>query len=143
MIKKHYKKSEINLLKKKKKKPSFSLAVRDFGKSLIHEEKVLLSAIIAAVVFLGMVIYAGVQVSVSLQAYRQAKGERDRVVYELSFWEQVLRIHPDYRDAYFKVALLRYQLGDPVSSKGYLQKAMEIDPNFEEGKKLKEMLTSD
>lgn len=142
MAKKHYKKSEINL-NKKKKKPSFSQAVRDFGTSLLHEEKVLFAAILTAVVFLGMVIYAAAQLSSSLQGYKTAKVERDKIVYELSFWEQVVRSHPDYRDAYFKMALLRYQLGDKVSSKGYLQKAMEIDPNFEEGKKLKEVLEAE
>lgn len=138
-MKKHYKKSEINL-NKKKKTPTVKQVLLDFAKSLIHEEKLLLTAIVAGLFFFGAVIFAGIQLSSSLQTYREAKADRDRVVYELSFWEQVLRIHPDYRDAYFKLALLRYRLGDTTSSKGYVQKALDIDPNFEEGKQLQKLL---
>jgi tetratricopeptide (TPR) repeat protein len=139
MIRKRYKKSEINL-NKSKKPPSIKRSIIEFGISLVHEEKVLLTAILTAVFFFCLVLYASTQLSQALQLQQQAKAHRDRLVYEISFWEQVLRVHPDYRDAYFMLAVLKYRFGERIPSKEYLQKAMEIDPNFAQGKKLQQLL---
>lgn len=138
-MKKHYKKSEINL-NKKKKKPSFSTSIVDFARSLIHEEKTMFVAIASAVFFFCLIIIESMQISQTLDTQKQRKKEKDRVTYEMSFWQQVINTHPDYRDAYFMVALLQYRLGDTVSSKGYVQKAMSIDPNFTKGRELQKIL---
>ncbi len=138
-MKKQYKKSEINL-NKKKKKPSFSASAKNFARSLLYEEKTLFIAIALAVFFFCLIIFESVHVSQSLQQQTIIKKQKDRVVYELSFWQQVINSHPDYRDAYFEVAILEYRLGDTISSKGYLQKAMSLDPNFEKGKELEKVL---
>jgi hypothetical protein len=138
-LKKHYKKSEINL-NKKKKKPSFGASISDFALTLIHEEKLMLVAIFSAIFFFSLIILESLQISQNLKKQADVKQQKDRIVYEISFWQQVVSAHPQYRDAYFMIALLQYRLGDIVSSKGYLQKAMSIDPNFEKGKELEKIL---
>lgn len=72
---------------------------------------------------------------------RKLVGETSDLQRRLEFWENEVKIHPDYRDAYFNLALISYQLKDFDSSINNLQKALEIDPNFEKGKKFQEILS--
>jgi hypothetical protein len=55
---------------------------------------------------------------------------RVQLLQERSYWEDVSSRHQGYRDAYFKVALLSYQLGDLTTTKTYLQKTLTTDPMF-------------
>lgn len=139
MVKSRRKKAEINL-NKKKKKPGISASIYDFALTLIHEEKLLFAGIASAVFFLLLVVFAAFQLSSSLTQQKEAKKEKERVKYEVVFWEKVVQLHPDYRDGYFMLAVLEYQLGEASQSKSFLSKAMEIDPNFTKGKELEQML---
>lgn len=68
-----------------------------------------------------------------LQVFSQIQAsrlERDQLAMERSYWEDVLSRHQGYRDAYFKVALLSYQLGDMQTTKTYLAKTLTVDPTF-------------
>jgi hypothetical protein len=71
---------------------------------------------------------------------RMLTNEKIRVLNELVFWQNEVKLKPDYRDAYFSLALLNYQLKDLNKSNEYLEKTMLLDPNFEKGKELKELL---
>ena len=68
--------------------------------------------------------------------------ERQEIIKEVKFWKGVVAEYKDYRDAYFKLALLAYRLGDFKASKFYLEKALDIDPNFEKGRKLEGILST-
>jgi hypothetical protein len=46
-------------------------------------------------------------------------------------WQKIVADSPTYRDGYLQLAAIEYKLKNQISSKSYLQKAMEIDPNFE------------
>lgn len=59
---------------------------------------------------------------------------------ELVFWEKVVEKHTDYRDAFMKVSLLQYQLGDMDGAKKSLEKALELDPNFAKARELQKVL---
>lgn len=71
---------------------------------------------------------------------RQYKGEKKNITNELSYWENTVRQKPDYRDGYFSLALIYYQMKDFNKSSENLNKAMSLDPNFEKGKELKGIL---
>lgn len=66
--------------------------------------------------------------------------ERHEIAKEIEFWKGVVAQYSDYRDAYFNLALLEYRLGDFKGSKFYLEKVLDIDPNFERGRELQEIL---
>lgn len=66
--------------------------------------------------------------------------ERGKIIFEISHWEKIATNYKDYRDAYFKLAVLEYQLGESEKSKNYLDKALELDPNFEKGRELEGLL---
>ena len=61
------------------------------------------------------------------------KNERREVVKDLNYWNNQVIDKPNYRDGYFKLALIYYQLGDNYNSEENLVKAMRLDPNFKEG----------
>lgn len=82
----------------------------------------------------------GVQYVSFAQEYSFKEQERIRIQEEVGFWEQVVEKYPDYRDAYFKIALLEYQLGSTVKSKEFLQKTLLLDPNFDKGRELERIL---
>jgi tetratricopeptide (TPR) repeat protein len=141
MTRKHYKKTEINL-NKSRKQPSVLHGIENFGKSLFHEEKILLTAIVSALVCFCLIIFASIDLSQSISVQKNMKKEKDRVAYELSYWQEIVKLHPDYRDGYFKLALIQYRLGKTKQSRENVEKAMEIDPNFSEGKEFEKMLES-
>lgn len=82
-------------------------------------------------------------VSIMLRSYqliegmhflRQASAQRQDILSQREYWEDVVKRHEGYRDAYFKLAVLSYQLGEKEKARTYLQTTLEIDPNFKEGR---------
>jgi len=45
-------------------------------------------------------------------------------------WHRTIQLHPDYRDGYYMLALLAYQLNRIEESKSYLTIIKNLDPNF-------------
>lgn len=71
-----------------------------------------------------------ISVSKNLTTLKSIEGERSKTQREIIYWEEIVATHPSYRDAYFKLALLEYQLGDREKTSIYLKKTLEIDPNY-------------
>ena len=71
---------------------------------------------------------------------KKAKESPSQIQHEISFWEKIIKEKPDYRDAYFQLAILSYQLGKIKKAQTYLQKTLDLDPNFEPARKLEKML---
>lgn len=49
---------------------------------------------------------------------------------DMKLWESIAAKYPRYRDAYFQAAVLAYRLGENDKEKMYLEKTLEIDPNY-------------
>lgn len=62
--------------------------------------------------------------------------ERQAVLAEITSWENRASQYSGYRDAYFTLAVLYYRLREREKAKENLEKAFQIDPNFEKGRKL-------
>lgn len=73
-------------------------------------------------------------------ALNQAKEEPKMIRQEISFWEEVIQKKADYRDAYFRLAVLNYQIGQKEEAKRYLERTLELDPDFEPAQKLQKSL---
>jgi tetratricopeptide (TPR) repeat protein len=76
----------------------------------------------------------------AIKERQQVETEKEKVMQEINYWENVVSEHKDYRDGFFKLALLEYQIGNKQKSWEYLQKSLELDPNFEKGRDLEKML---
>ncbi len=68
--------------------------------------------------------------------------EKFRVVREISFWENEVRIRPGYRDGYMQLALLNFQLKNFTEARENLDKALHLDPNFKKGRELERLIDS-
>ena len=55
-------------------------------------------------------------------------------------WESTRAEKPDYRDAYLHLAWLHHQTYEDQKAKEYLEKAIELDPNFEPTLKLQKII---
>lgn len=62
--------------------------------------------------------------------------ERAHIEKEVAYWQQVAYKYKGYRDVYYRIATLQFKLGNVSASQEYLKKALELDPNFPEGRVL-------
>lgn len=67
---------------------------------------------------------------------QQIENQPEEIKKEIISLQKLTEQYPNYRDAYFKLAILNWKLYRPFDSKKYLDKALEIDPNNEVAKKL-------
>jgi tetratricopeptide (TPR) repeat protein len=86
------------------------------------------------------ILIVGLNLYNNYQKYEALSGEKARIKSEIAFWNSEVEKKPGFRDGYFSLALLHYQLKDFNKSEEFLNYAMEIDPNFEKGKELEVIL---
>jgi len=72
--------------------------------------------------------------------YRQISTQRENLQSQINFWRSIADKYDGYKDAYFRIALLEYQLGDFQKAKDANLKALVLDPNFDDAKKLEVIL---
>lgn len=58
----------------------------------------------------------------------------------IAAWEKILEEKPDYRDGWLQLTILHYKLYEDEKAKKCLEKALELDPNFEPAKKLENII---
>lgn len=88
---------------------------------------------LSCVVLIVVLFVESYQLFSSLQILTAISRQREVVALERRYWDDVLKRHAGYRDAYFKAGVLSYQLGEKDRASKYIYKALEIDPEFEEG----------
>ena len=69
-----------------------------------------------------------------------AKWQRAPIEAEIKQWEEVVEKTPTYRDGYLKLATLYWKLRQDDKARVAIQKAKEIDPNYEATYELEEKL---
>lgn len=132
--KKFYKKAKPKA--EKKKLPSNYRKITE----IIHSDHfVFLAGLICLLI---AIIIVSINLIENIKLRSQYEAEKKNAAIGLVFWNNQIKEKPNYRDAYFSLALIYYQIKDFKNSSEYLQKAMEIDPNFKEGKELGEILKS-
>ena len=89
---------------------------------------------------IGLVLILSLHLLVSLQRQKEINFERTKIESEIKLWEEISQKFPEYKDAYFQLAVLNYKLGNIEPAKYYVEKALFIDPNFEKAKNLQKIL---
>lgn len=92
------------------------------------------------VLLMVLVIFLLVITATGLKEYRQGQYilglavERDaqtqKLKRQISRWEQIASASPTYRDAYIQLAVISDQLNSFVEARFYLEKVLELDPNW-------------
>ena len=89
----------------------------------------------------GIIIFT-LKIYENIATYTKIVFERQNLRSQISFWKSISEKYEGYKDAYFRIALLEYRLGNFDKAKEYNQKALFLDPNFEDAKKLEEILSN-
>ncbi|HSW88838.1 MAG TPA: hypothetical protein VLG12_06775 [Candidatus Saccharimonadales bacterium] len=108
--------------------------------SRVITERWFLIGLVSGVLLVGIIIIAG-NIQANIEERKNLEQKRAKIKQEITYWQESARKYPGYRDAYFQLALLEYQLGDAQSSQSYLNKVESIDPNFQEAYKLEKLLS--
>jgi len=58
----------------------------------------------------------------------------------IAAWEKIIEEKPDYRDSYLQLTYLHYKLYENEKAKEYLEKAIELDPNYELTREMEKIL---
>ncbi len=145
MKKKILKKSKIKEKSKPshffKKKEKLSQPLRFPNIFRIITEKYFLGFIVsfALVVILAIV---GLDLYKDIKVQQKTEKERKEIISKIKYWQEVIDKYNDYRDAYFQLAILEYRLKNFDKAKSYVNKSLSIDPNFEKGRELEQILNS-
>lgn len=75
-----------------------------------------------------------------VQELRNTLQQRSQSMMQLRRWEAAIMRYPGSRDAYIGASIVAYQLGDYNKSRQYIEKALEIDPNNIDARKLENSL---
>ena len=76
----------------------------------------------------------------NLKEQGKTTDEKVALVREQIFWQEEVSKNPGYRDAYFSLALVDYRLNDIKNTKQNLEKALSLDPTFQEGREFKQII---
>lgn len=101
--------------------------------------KLLFVGIFSGVLLTGVILQA-LQLATNYQRQALLIQERQQLGLEIDRWKQIQSKYPEYRDVSYRIAVLEYKLGNEAESQKHLKKALELDPNFKEGRVLGEKI---
>lgn len=131
MKKKFYKKS---VKQKNEELPSNSRTIPEKLNTDGYIFLVGFTVVLVAISLISLDIYA------NFNKQKELTNEKFRILKEVSFWENEVITKPGYRDAYMKLAVLNFQMKNFTEARVNLEKALELDPNFEKGRELEKLL---
>ena len=76
-----------------------------------------------------------------LEKIRNLEEEPEKIKDEIKNWEEILKEKPGHRDIYFRIAILNWQIYREKEALEAVNKALELDPNFEPAKNFKKLLS--
>ena len=98
------------------------------------------SSIILLVVILVSIFVLGFDLMNNIQKQKEIDYQRGKIETQIKFWQDLASKFNDYKEAYYQIASLEYQLGNIDNAKYYLNKALYLDPNFEKARELEKIL---
>lgn len=128
-----------NKLFKKLKELEFRLILQAKHKKYVYYFFVALTLIISTFLIIGILMF-GIKFYKLSNEYTKLRSERISLEQKINFWQSIANKYEGYKDAYFQIALLEYRLGNFKKSQEYNKKALLLDPNFEDSKKLEFLL---
>jgi tetratricopeptide (TPR) repeat protein len=106
-----------------------------FSEVQSHYIKVLLVSAVS-IFLLTLIFLEGVTILANLKQRTILSQQRVQLQYEVKYWEGVANKYQGYRDVYYRIAALQYKLGNISEAQQYVKKALELDPNYPEGRVL-------
>jgi len=111
-----------------------------FKKIKKHQWRLITAGFVSAII-LGAIVIVGADSYRNYKENKKLTEKRRNIENQIRFWELVNRKYTGFRDSYFQLALLEYQLKDFDKARVYLKEVLRLDPNFKSGRKLEDILT--
>lgn len=134
-------------MSKQPSKKSFKLPTIQFPRiprfiteSSLPSFKFVLFGLVTTLLVAGIVLRLA-QIQQGVAAMQLNNLKRQELLLEKNYWQDVIRRHPGYRDATFKLAVLSLRLGQKDDAKMYIDQTLQIDPNFKAGRELAQRLS--
>lgn len=121
---------------KKNLRLSFSLSLQPKLKKFLVIFAAMAVFVVMVVLTAGIAFFT-VKVYQNYQQIAQINAQRQQIQGKINFWQSIADKYDGYKDAYFQMAILDYSLGNFKKAKIENQKALTLDPNFDDAKNLK------
>jgi tetratricopeptide (TPR) repeat protein len=106
-----------------------------FSVNQSHTIKVVLVSVVS-LFLLTLIFLQSVTLWYNIRQQEALSQDRTQLQNEVTYWEQIASKYQGYRDVYYRIAALQYKLGDTGESQKYIRKALQLDPNYPEGRVL-------
>ncbi len=100
---------------------------------------IITSFITSAILIIGILFFS-FKTYQNLNSALRLNAQRQNLQSKINFWQSITDKFDGYKDAYFQKALLEYNLGQIQKAKEDNLKALQLDPNFEDARKLEVVL---
>ncbi|HKC14807.1 MAG TPA: tetratricopeptide repeat protein [Patescibacteria group bacterium] len=116
-----------------------------FGKFKKKQSKLLQKLKIESLVFLYvltviLILIFSFDLFQNFQKQKEIGFQGEKIQSEIRLWQDIADKFKGYKEAYYKLALLEYQLGELDKAKYYVDKSLFLDPNFGKAIELKKIL---
>lgn len=117
---------------------NFRLITENIKKSQNELKKVGIGFVFLALT--SLILLTGIDLYRSYQKKVEIENKNKVLNSQVKYWQDLVSKDKGYRDGYFMLSVLEYQLKDLSKAKEYLEKAIEIDPNFMPASDLQKVL---
>ncbi len=95
---------------------------------------------IGAVFILGAILVVSLDLFSNLSEEKALADQKVNLVKQQNFWQNQVNKRANYRDAYYNLALVEFELRNIEGASDNLGKALSLDPNFKEGIELRRQI---
>lgn len=125
---------------RKRQLPSFSLTLptvttlRPF-----FSQKGVLTSFLVGFLLTGIGVVS-MDINQNMTRLTALKSQEQVLSAQATYWKGIVGTYKGYRDGYYQLAVLEYQLGRKEAAYQYIRQALAIDPTFQLGKAFAETL---
>lgn len=123
---------------------SFLALINKFSKYLSSNPKLkkltIITYILFVVLLVTIIVFSSIDIYRNFQTLKNVNLKRDELTQNIQLWQSIAEKYPGYKDAYFKIALMEYQIGNYKLAKEYVEKTLMLDPNFGNARTLKKII---
>lgn len=88
---------------------------------------------IISILLLCLTMSQGLQLRSNLQQEKKLTQQRKNIEKEVVYWEKTVEKYTNYSEIYLKIASLEYRLGDSRTAQIFIDKALAINPQIQQG----------
>jgi tetratricopeptide (TPR) repeat protein len=100
----------------------------------------IISYVLFMLLIISLIITGAFNTYKNFQTFKNVSLKREELTEGIKLWQSIAEKYPGYKDAYFKIASMEYQIGDYKKAKQSVGKALVLDPNFSNARTLEKII---